>query len=119
MSLHGKREHPYLGYVNLRELNSIRSELGGPVERDLNFVADKPRQRSTTWKRQNGHKRRRNPSSRIAASNYTGPESRPNPRRGTCAAATTSPIDRPFLSRLLEGDVHAVGRQVKSQPPGL
>ena len=59
MSLHGKREHPYLGYVNLRELNSIRSELGGPVEHDLNFIADKPRQRSTTWKRQNGHKRRR------------------------------------------------------------
>jgi hypothetical protein len=34
--------HPYLGYVTLHELNSIRSELGRPVERDLNFVADKP-----------------------------------------------------------------------------
>jgi hypothetical protein len=32
---------PYLGYVNLRELNSIRSDLGRPVEPDLNFVADK------------------------------------------------------------------------------
>jgi hypothetical protein len=33
---------PDLGYVSLRELESVRDEFGLCVERDLNFVADKP-----------------------------------------------------------------------------
>jgi Protein of unknown function (DUF2958) len=34
--------HPELGYVSLRELEDVRDKLGLRVERDLNFVADKP-----------------------------------------------------------------------------
>jgi hypothetical protein len=34
--------HPELGYVSLRELEDVRDNLGLHVERDLNFVADKP-----------------------------------------------------------------------------
>jgi hypothetical protein len=34
--------HPELGYVSLRELESVRDKFGLRVERDLYFVADKP-----------------------------------------------------------------------------
>ena len=33
---------PELGYVHLRELESVRGKLGLPVERDLYFEADRP-----------------------------------------------------------------------------
>lgn len=33
---------PELGYVSLAKLNAVRGPLGLPIERDLNFVADKP-----------------------------------------------------------------------------
>lgn len=33
---------PELGYVSLAELQSVRSRLGLPVERDLHFTASKP-----------------------------------------------------------------------------
>lgn len=33
---------PELGYVSLQEIHSIRGRLGLPVERDLDFEADKP-----------------------------------------------------------------------------
>ena len=36
---HGR---PDIGYVSLRELEDVRDNLGLHVERDLNFVADKP-----------------------------------------------------------------------------
>lgn len=33
---------PELGYVSLAELESVRGQLGLPVERDLHFIATKP-----------------------------------------------------------------------------
>jgi hypothetical protein len=35
------------------------------------------------------------------------------------ADSSFPPTDRLYLLRRLEGDVHAIGRQVKSQPAGL
>jgi hypothetical protein len=34
--------YPELGYVSLAEISSVRGRLGLPVERDLQFIADKP-----------------------------------------------------------------------------
>lgn len=34
--------YPELGYVSLAEITAVKGTLGLPVERDLDFVADKP-----------------------------------------------------------------------------
>lgn len=34
--------YPELGYVSLAEVTAVKGPLGLPVERDLDFVADKP-----------------------------------------------------------------------------
>lgn len=34
--------YPELGYVSLAEISAVKGPLGLPVERDRNFVADKP-----------------------------------------------------------------------------
>jgi Protein of unknown function (DUF2958) len=45
---------PELGYVSLAEITALRGPLGLPVERDLNFVADKPLSAYATQAREGG-----------------------------------------------------------------
>jgi hypothetical protein len=45
---------PELGYVSLAEITALRGPLGLPIERDLNFVADKPLSAFASQARESG-----------------------------------------------------------------